>query len=236
MLAFAEGWVCHAVVDVARQLHGEAALEEELDDFETVALVDRPVVALHGEVFEHEGGALFAHGMIKPSEVKFIQVGLLDDQADTPLLELRGQFADKEGQLLSKGRREGLRCDRQLLNYSKHKPEASRLAEELSLRVALAFYMNGIGFALGGRGVVYERQPLLGAEHRNLLEDSAAVEVAVDEHPHAYWVGLLLHDQQVFTHTRAGQTHRLKVFRVARIGKERTFARLRRLDGIFLEK
>ena len=52
MLALTHRWVLHAVVNVAIELGALRALEDELDHFKAVSLIDCPVITLHAKVFE----------------------------------------------------------------------------------------------------------------------------------------------------------------------------------------
>ena len=52
MLALTHRWVLHAVVNVAIELGALRALENELDHFKAVSLIDCPVITLHAKVFE----------------------------------------------------------------------------------------------------------------------------------------------------------------------------------------
>ena len=58
MLPFTKGWMLHAIVEVAIKLGGFAALKDELNHLETVTLIERAVVALHGKVAEDQARPL----------------------------------------------------------------------------------------------------------------------------------------------------------------------------------
>ena len=48
----------HAIVEIAVKLGGLAALKDELNHLETVTLIERAIVALHGEVSEDKARPL----------------------------------------------------------------------------------------------------------------------------------------------------------------------------------
>ena len=52
MLALTHRWVLHAVVYVAIELGTLSALEDKLDHFKAISLIDCPVITLHAKVFE----------------------------------------------------------------------------------------------------------------------------------------------------------------------------------------
>ena len=52
VLAFTHRRMLHAVVYVAIELGAFRALEDELDHFKAISLIDCPVITLHAKVFE----------------------------------------------------------------------------------------------------------------------------------------------------------------------------------------
>ena len=72
MLALTHRWVLHAVVYVAIELGALSALEDELDHFKAISLIDCPVITLHAKVFEDKVGAFFQQGVIEALEIEFV--------------------------------------------------------------------------------------------------------------------------------------------------------------------
>lgn len=150
VLALSHRGVRHAIVDVAVELGRLAALEQELDDFERVALVDRSIVALHAKELKDELGPLLQQHVVEALEVELVQGGLLDHQADSALVKVFGQVDDELCQLLAEGCRQGLRCDRQVVDDAEHILQPSGLAVQLTLCVPLSRNLDAIGLVLGG--------------------------------------------------------------------------------------
>ena len=62
----------HAIIEIAVKLGGLAALKDELNHLETVTLIERAVVALHGKVAEDQARSLLQERVVKALEVELV--------------------------------------------------------------------------------------------------------------------------------------------------------------------
>lgn len=149
MLTLPHRRVGHAVVYVAVELSCLASFEQELYDLEAVSFIYRPVIALHAEKLEDQVWSLFSERVVKAREIKFVQVRFFDDQADASTVVPLRKVGNEHGQLLAKGRGQGLSCDDQVFDDTKDVPETCCLAKELSLSIALTSDVNSVGLSFG---------------------------------------------------------------------------------------
>ena len=63
----------HTVISIAIELSRFAPLHQELDNLQTVASVDRPVVTLHPEVAEYKRRTLFQEDMVETLKIEFVE-------------------------------------------------------------------------------------------------------------------------------------------------------------------
>ena len=91
-----------AIEVVSVQLGRLSALQDELNQFKTVALVLRTIVTVEAEVAEDKMGSLLQYHMIKALEVKLVQRGLFYAKRNLTLIEVTWQVNQEKSQLLPK--------------------------------------------------------------------------------------------------------------------------------------
>ena len=94
-----------------------------------------------------------------------------------------GQINNELGQLLSKGGRQRLSCNRQMINDPEHILQSSCLSIELPLRISLSGNLDAIRLVLSGGFRVYQSSALRSTKYRDFLKHCASIQVAINQVP-----------------------------------------------------
>lgn len=108
-----------------------------------------------------------------------------------------GKVNNELGQLLSKGGRQRLSCNRQVINDPEHILQASCLSIELPLRISLAGNLDAIRLVLSGCFRVDQSSALRRTKYRYFLEHSASIQVAIDQVPDVRGIFVLVHRRRL---------------------------------------
>ena len=82
---------------ISVQLSRLRTLQDELDQFETIALILRTIITVQAEVSEDQVRSLLQNHMVEALEVKLVQRGLLDAERNLAIVEVAGQVNQEKG-------------------------------------------------------------------------------------------------------------------------------------------
>ena len=108
-----------------------------------------------------------------------------------------GKVNNELGQLLSKGGRQCLSCNRQVIDDPQHILQASCLSVKLPLRISLAGNLDAIRLVLRSCFGVYQSSALRSTKYRDFLKHGASIQVAIDQVPDVCWIIVLLHRRRL---------------------------------------
>ena len=82
---------------ISVQLSRLRTLQDELDQFETIALILRTIITVQAEVSEDQVRSLLQNHVVETLEVKLVQRGLLDAERNLAIVEVAGQVNQEKG-------------------------------------------------------------------------------------------------------------------------------------------